>query len=173
MSEIRGKISQVIGPVVDVNFEQQTEHLPKINEALEIPREKGDVLILECQQHIGEHSIRCIAMDSTDGLMRGMDVISKGEAISMPAGENVKGRLMNVVGRPIDGLSDIKSSKRSPIHKPAPEYETLSTESEILFTGIKVIDLIEPYAKGGKFGLFGGAGWGNTVLIQELINHIA
>jgi F-type H+-transporting ATPase subunit beta len=173
MSQIKGKISQVIGPVVDVSFEQQTEQLPKINEALEIPREKGDVLILECQQHIGEHSIRCIAMDSTDGLRRGMDVISRGEAISMPAGENVKGRLMNVIGRSIDGLPEIKASERSPIHKPAPDYENLSTESEILFTGIKVIDLIEPYAKGGKIGLFGGAGVGKTVLIQELINNIA
>lgn len=173
MSHIKGKIAQVIGPVVDVNFEQQTEHLPKINEALEIERDKGDVLILECQQHIGEHAVRCIAMDSTDGLKRGMDVISRGEAISMPSGDNVKGRLMNVVGNAIDGLPDIKTADRSPIHKPAPDYDTLSTETEILFTGIKVIDLIEPYAKGGKIGLFGGAGVGKTVLIQELINNIA
>ena len=173
MSQIKGKIAQVIGPVVDVNFEQQIEHLPKINEALEIERDNGDVLILECQQHIGEHAVRCIAMDSTDGLKRGMDVISKGEAISMPSGDNVKGRLMNVVGNAIDGLPEIKTADRSPIHKPAPEYATLSTETEILFTGIKVIDLIEPYAKGGKIGLFGGAGVGKTVLIQELINNIA
>lgn len=173
MSYIKGNIAQVIGPVVDVNFEQQTEHLPKINEALEVEREKGDVLILECQQHIGEHSVRCIAMDSTDGLKRGMEVISRGEAISMPSGDNVKGRLMNVVGNAIDGLPDIKTADRSPIHKPAPDYDTLSTETEILFTGIKVIDLIEPYAKGGKIGLFGGAGVGKTVLIQELINNIA
>ncbi len=173
MSQIKGKIAQVIGPVVDVSFEQQTEQLPKINEAMEIVRDSGDVLILECQQHIGEHSVRCIAMDSTDGLRRGMDVVSRGEAISMPSGENVKGRLMNVVGRSIDGLPEVKAEEYSPIHKPAPEYETLSTETEILFTGIKVIDLIEPYAKGGKIGLFGGAGVGKTVLIQELINNIA
>ncbi|RCW29545.1 F0F1 ATP synthase subunit beta [Marinilabilia salmonicolor] len=173
MSQIKGKIAQVIGPVVDVNFEQQIEHLPKINEALEIERDNGDLLILECQQHIGEHAVRCIAMDSTDGLKRGMDVISKGEAISMPSGDNVKGRLMNVVGNAIDGLPEIKTADRSPIHKPAPDYDTLSTETEILFTGIKVIDLIEPYAKGGKIGLFGGAGVGKTVLIQELINNIA
>ncbi len=173
MAQIKGTISQVIGPVVDVAFELKREHLPKINEALEIPRERDYDLILECQQHIGEHTIRCIAMDSTDGLKRGMDVMTTGKAISMPSGENVKGRLMNVVGRSIDGLAQIESEERSPIHKPAPDYDTLSTETEILFTGIKVIDLIEPYAKGGKIGLFGGAGVGKTVLIQELINNIA
>ncbi len=173
MAQITGTIAQVIGPVVDVSFDVKEEHLPKIYEALEINRDSGDVLVLECQQHIGEHTVRCIAMDSTDGLQRGMKVISHGRAITMPAGEEVKGRLLNVVGRAIDGLSEIKSSNRSPIHKPAPQYENLATNTEILFTGIKIIDLIEPYVKGGKIGLFGGAGVGKTVLIQELINNIA
>jgi len=173
MSQIKGKISQVIGPVVDVSFEQKIEQLPGIDEALEIRRDSGELLILECQQHIGEHVVRCIAMDSTDGLRRGMEVISRGEAISMPSGKNVKGRLLNVVGNAIDGLPEVETEERSPIHKPAPDYDTLSTETEILFTGIKVVDLIEPYAKGGKIGLFGGAGVGKTVLIQELINNIA
>lgn len=173
MGQITGIISQVIGPVIDVSFDVKTEHLPKINEALEIPREENENLIVECQQHIGEHTIRCIAMDSTDGLKRGMEVMGYGKAISMPSGEDVKGRLMNVVGNPIDGLPEIQTGERSPIHKPAPKYETLSTETEILYTGIKVIDLIEPYVKGGKIGLFGGAGVGKTVLIQELINNIA
>ncbi|WP_010423355.1 F0F1 ATP synthase subunit beta [Anaerophaga thermohalophila] len=173
MTQLKGTISQVIGPVVDVSFDLKDEHLPKINEALEIQREDNSILILECEQHIGEHTIRCIAMDSTDGLKRGMEVIATGNAITMPSGENVKGRLMNVIGRPIDGLPAIETSERSPIHKPAPDYDSLSTETEILFTGIKVIDLIEPYAKGGKIGLFGGAGVGKTVLIQELINNIA
>lgn len=173
MAQLKGRISQVIGPVIDVNFDLKEDYLPRINEALKIERDGQDDLVLECQQHIGEHTVRCIAMDSTDGLKRGIEVLATGEAISMPSGENVKGRLMNVVGRPIDGLPPIQSEKKSPIHKPAPEYEKLSTETEILFTGIKVIDLIEPYAKGGKIGLFGGAGVGKTVLIQELINNIA
>jgi F-type H+-transporting ATPase subunit beta len=173
MAQIKGTISQVIGPVIDVSFDLKSEHLPRINEALEIKREDNDVLILECQQHIGEHIIRCIAMDSTDGLKRGMEVIAYGRAITMPSGENVKGRLLNVVGRAIDGLPAVESTERSPLHKPAPEYETLSTDTEIFFTGIKVVDLIEPYVKGGKIGLFGGAGVGKTVLIQELINNIA
>ncbi|PWD99435.1 F0F1 ATP synthase subunit beta [Marinilabilia rubra] len=173
MAQLKGTISQVIGPVIDVSFDLKNDQLPRINEALQIEREAHDILVLECQQHIGEHTVRCIAMDSTDGLKRGMEVFATGEAISMPSGENVKGRLMNVVGRPIDGLPKIQSEEKSPIHKPAPAYEKLSTETEILFTGIKVIDLIEPYAKGGKIGLFGGAGVGKTVLIQELINNIA
>ncbi len=172
MSQRKGTIAQVIGPVVDVSFDFKPGELPDINEALEIKRE-GWNLILECQQHIGEHTIRCIAMDSTDGLQRGMEVIATGASISLPVGDQVKGRLLNVVGNAIDGLPEIKSKKRSPIHKPAPSYESLTTETEILFTGIKVIDLIEPYAKGGKIGLFGGAGVGKTVLIQELINNIA
>lgn len=132
MTQIKGTITQVIGPVVDVSFDVKEEHLPKIYEALEIKREDNSVLILECEQHIGEHTIRCIAMDSTDGLKRGMEVIATGHPISMPAGEIVKGRLMNVVGRPIDGLPEIKTDQSSPIHKPAPKYDTLSTETEIL-----------------------------------------
>ncbi len=172
MSLKKGTVSQVIGPVVDVSFGFNVGELPAIDEALEIMREGGN-LILECQQHIGEHTIRCIAMDSTDGLQRGMEVIATGTSISLPVGDQVKGRLLNVVGNAIDGLPEVKSKQRSPIHKPAPSYESLTTETEILFTGIKVIDLIEPYAKGGKIGLFGGAGVGKTVLIQELINNIA
>ncbi|MFW5754026.1 MAG: F0F1 ATP synthase subunit beta [Marinilabiliaceae bacterium] len=173
MAQLKGSISQVIGPVIDVTFEIKDKDLPHIHEALELSREDGSVLVLECEQHIGEHTVRCIAMDSTDGLKRGMEVIATGEAISLPEGENVKGRLLNVVGRPIDGLPEVKSEKMNPIHRSAPKYENLSTDTEILFTGIKVIDLIEPYVKGGKIGLFGGAGVGKTVLIQELINNIA
>ncbi|MFW6043641.1 MAG: F0F1 ATP synthase subunit beta [Marinilabiliaceae bacterium] len=173
MAQLKGSISQVIGPVIDVTFEIKDKDLPHIHEALELSREDGSVLVLECEQHIGEHTVRCIAMDSTDGLKRGMEVIATGEAISLPEGENVKGRLLNVVGRPIDGLPEVKSEKMNPIHRASPKYEDLSTNTEILFTGIKVIDLIEPYVKGGKIGLFGGAGVGKTVLIQELINNIA
>lgn len=168
-----GKIIQIVGPVIDVAFEGSEEELPKINDALEITRPDGMTLVIECQQHIGENTIRCISMETTDGLTRGMDVVNTGRPIMMPAGEMVKGRLLNVIGKPIDGLAKVTKEGGSPIHKPAPKFEELSTESEILFTGIKVIDLIEPYAKGGKIGLFGGAGVGKTVLIQELINNIA
>lgn len=173
MTEITGKIIQVIGPVVDVEFEPQIHELPKIDDALEIIGDGSNRIVIECQQHIGEHAVRCIAMDSTDGLMRGMKVVAKGSPITMPIGEASKGRLLNVVGRAIDGIDEVKTDRYSPIHKKAPAYEDLSPESEILFTGIKVIDLIEPYPKGGKIGLFGGAGVGKTVLIQELINNIA
>lgn len=173
MAQITGKIIQVIGPVVDVEFDVQTSELPSIYEALDIYAENDNKVVIECQQHIGEHTIRCIAMDSTDGLMRGMKVVSRGNAISMPLGVESKGRLLNVVGRAIDGLGEVKTEHLAPIHKDAPSYEDLSTETEVLFTGIKVIDLIEPYSKGGKIGLFGGAGVGKTVLIQELINNIA
>ncbi|MFO8001898.1 MAG: F0F1 ATP synthase subunit beta [Marinilabilia sp.] len=173
MAQLKGSVSQVIGPVIDVSFDLKDSDLPRIHDALEIHREDGSVLVLECEQHIGEHTIRCIAMDSTDGLKRGIDVFATGNPISLPGGDDVKGRLLNVVGRPIDGLSPVESEEKNPIHRSAPEYETLSTETEILFTGIKVIDLIEPYSKGGKIGLFGGAGVGKTVLIQELINNIA
>ena len=172
MAQIKGKVIQVIGPVVDVEFDAQIKELPEIDEALDIISETQNIVI-ECQQHIGEHTIRCIAMDSTDGLQRGMTVISRGNAITMPTGDLVKGRLMNVVGRAIDGLPEVKTGQTLPIHRSAPEFKDLSTETEILFTGIKVIDLIEPYSKGGKIGLFGGAGVGKTVLIQELINNIA
>jgi F-type H+-transporting ATPase subunit beta len=167
-----GKISQIIGNVIDVVFED-SESLPVIQTALEIKREDGSELILEVQQHLGEDSVRTIAMDSTEGLMRGMDVIDLGAPISMPIGDEIKGRLFNVVGEPIDGIGPIDVKERSPIHRRPPDFDQLSTETEVLYTGIKVIDLIEPYAKGGKIGLFGGAGVGKTVLIQELINNIA
>lgn len=173
MEQLTGKIIQVIGPVVDVEFEVEKQELPKIYDSLEIVREDAGNIIIECQQHIGEHAIRCIAMDSTDGLQRGLKVISGGAPILMPLGNEVKGRLMNVVGQGVDGIGAVNAKTKAPIHKPSPPFEDLSTETEILFTGIKVIDLIEPYSKGGKIGLFGGAGVGKTVLIQELINNIA
>ncbi|RAJ74019.1 ATP synthase F1 subcomplex beta subunit [Chitinophaga dinghuensis] len=165
-----GKIKQIIGPVVDVHFENK---LPEIYNALEITRENGQKVVLEVQQHLGEDSVRCVAMDSTDGMVRGMEVVDKGAPIKMPVGDQVKGRLFNVVGEAIDGLGQIDTSNGYSIHRQPPKFEDLATETEVLFTGIKVIDLIEPYAKGGKIGLFGGAGVGKTVLIQELINNIA
>ncbi|TWF45456.1 ATP synthase F1 subcomplex beta subunit [Chitinophaga polysaccharea] len=165
-----GKIKQIIGPVVDVHFDDK---LPEIYSALEITRENGQKVVLEVQQHLGEDSVRTVAMDSTDGMVRGMAVVDKGAPIKMPIGDQVKGRLFNVVGEAIDGLGDIDTSNGYPIHREPPKFEDLATETEVLFTGIKVIDLIEPYAKGGKIGLFGGAGVGKTVLIQELINNIA
>ncbi|WP_235297746.1 F0F1 ATP synthase subunit beta [Portibacter marinus] len=169
-----GKVSQVIGPVVDVSFDGEGVKLPEILNALIIKRPGADDLVLECQKHLGEDSVRAIAMDATDGLTRGEDVIDTGQPIAMPVGEEIKGRLFNVVGEPIDGLGKVSKEKNSyPIHRKPPRFEDLSTESEVLFTGIKVIDLIEPYSKGGKIGLFGGAGVGKTVLIQELINNIA
>jgi F-type H+/Na+-transporting ATPase subunit beta len=168
-----GKITQIIGPVVDVSFEGENSKLPKILDGLEITKPNGEKVILECQQHLGEDRVRTIAMDGTEGLKRGMDVVDLGAPISMPIGENIKGRLFNVVGDAIDGIPQPETKNRLPIHRPAPRFEDLSTSTEILFTGIKVIDLIEPYAKGGKIGLFGGAGVGKTVLIQELINNIA
>jgi len=174
MENLTGKIIQIVGPVIDVSFDlTEDQELPSILDALEITRDNGDTLIIECEQHIGENTIRCIAMDSTDGLTRGMDVKHLGSPIMMPKGDLVKGRLLNVVGKAIDGLDSVTMEGGSPIHKDAPRFDELSTESEILYTGIKVIDLIEPYAKGGKIGLFGGAGVGKTVLIQELINNIA
>ena len=167
-----GKIKQIIGPVVDVSFEGAT--LPDIYNALSISKTNGESLILECQKHLGEDSIRAVAMDATDGLTRGMEVVDLGQAIAMPTGDAIKGRLFNVVGDPIDGIGAVDKTKNAyPIHRKPPRFEDLSTESEVLFTGIKVIDLIEPYVKGGKIGLFGGAGVGKTVLIQELINNIA
>jgi F-type H+-transporting ATPase subunit beta len=169
---LKGKVLQIIGPVVDVIFENG-QKLPSIYEALEIKREGLHPLVLECQQHIGEKTVRTIAMDSTDGLKRGLEVIAMGTPITVPYGENVLGRLINVNGLPVDGLSEIPKEIGIPIHREPPLYKDLTTETEILFTGIKVIDLIEPYAKGGKIGLFGGAGVGKTVLIQELINNIA
>lgn len=168
-----GKIIQVIGPVVDVSFDQANAKLPNILDALEIDREGGQKLILECQQHIGEDTVRAIAMDSTDGLVRGMEVLATGSAIKMPIGDAIKGRLFNVIGEAIDGIGKVSNANGMPIHRDAPKFEDLSTETEVLFTGIKVIDLLEPYAKGGKIGLFGGAGVGKTVLIMELVNNIA
>ncbi len=172
MAQNIGKIIQVIGPVVDVSFEREGGELPAINDALTVNREGKDNLIVECQQHIGENTIRCVAMDSTDGLRRGMDVTSLGSPIIMPKGEAALGRLLNVVGDAIDGLDQLPKDGLN-IHNEPPKYKDLTTETEVLYTGIKVIDLIEPYAKGGKIGLFGGAGVGKTVLIQELINNIA
>lgn len=167
-----GKVAQVIGPVIDVKFESG-EGLPKLFDALELTKPNGDVLVLEVQQHIGENSVRTISMDSTEGVARGAEIRLLGAPISMPVGEEVKGRLFNVVGASIDGIGEVATTNRLPIHREAPLFEDLSTATEVLFTGIKVIDLIEPYAKGGKIGLFGGAGVGKTVLIQELINNIA
>ncbi|MCB9203476.1 MAG: F0F1 ATP synthase subunit beta [Flavobacteriales bacterium] len=173
MSVLTGKIAQVIGPVLDVSFHSESGELPKIMDALEVTRPDGQVVTLECQQHIGEDTVRAIAMDSTDGLSRGTEVRALGAPITMPIGDQIYGRLFNVVGDPIDGMADCDKTGGYPIHKQPPKFEDLSTSTEVLFTGIKVIDLIEPYAKGGKIGLFGGAGVGKTVLIQELINNIA
>lgn len=169
-----GQVKQVIGPVVDVSFSTEGNDLPEIFNALEIVRPGADTLVLEVQQHLGEDSVRAVAMDSTDGLVRGQEVTDTGLPISMPVGEAIKGRLFNVVGEPIDGLPPVPKGKTaSPIHRKPPSYEDLSVSTEVLYTGIKVIDLVEPYLKGGKIGLFGGAGVGKTVLIQELINNIA
>jgi F-type H+/Na+-transporting ATPase subunit beta len=165
-----GKIKQIIGAVVDVQF---TGELPEILNSLEVKRPSGETLVLEVQQHLGEDSVRTIAMDGTEGLVRGTDVVDTGKGIAMPIGEGIKGRLFNVTGDPIDGLPAVSKEGGRAIHADPPLFENLSTATEVLFTGIKVIDLIEPYAKGGKIGLFGGAGVGKTVLIQELINNIA
>ncbi len=177
MSPIIGHISQIIGPVVDVYFEGKDIDtdllLPSIHDALEIKRKDGKQLIIEVQQHIGENTVRCVAMDSTDGLQRNMEVIPLGSPITMPIGTQIKGRLMNVVGNSIDGMKPLDRKGAYPIHRDPPKFEDLSTVQEVLFTGIKVIDLLEPYSKGGKIGLFGGAGVGKTVLIMELINNIA
>lgn len=171
-----GRISQIIGPVVDVYFElkqKDESKLPAIHDALFIDRGDGRQLVVEVQQHIGENTVRAVAMDSTDGLCRGLPVRAIGTPITMPVGDQVKGRLMNVIGESIDGMKSLDREGAYPIHREPPKFEDLSTTTEVLFTGIKVIDLIEPYAKGGKIGLFGGAGVGKTVLIQELINNIA
>jgi F-type H+-transporting ATPase subunit beta len=170
-----GKIVQVIGPVVDVEF--PSGYIPGIQNAIRIPRTGGEgnegVLVVEVQQHLGDNRVRTVAMDSTDGLVRGMQCIDTGEPISVPVGPGTLGRLMNVLGEGIDGLGEIKHEKKYHIHRPPPPFDQLSTKKEIFETGIKVIDLIEPYSKGGKTGLFGGAGVGKTVIIQELIHNIA
>ena len=177
MSQIIGHISQIIGPVVDVYFDtkgQEAEKvLPKIHDALIVKRSDGRDLIIEVQQHIGEDTVRTVAMDNTDGLQRGLEVTPTGAPISMPSGEQIKGRMLNVIGNPIDGMKQLQKDNPYPIHREAPKFEELSTSKEMLATGIKVIDLLEPYLKGGKIGLFGGAGVGKTVLIMELINNIA
>ena len=172
-SVVKGQITQIIGPVVDVYFKGGESELPRIHDALEVIRLDGRKLILECQQHLGEDSVRAIAMDSTDGLMRGMEAVPLGKPISVPVGGQIKGRLLNVTGDAIDSIGELDRTKETPIHREPPKFEDLATSKEILFTGIKVIDLLEPYSKGGKIGLFGGAGVGKTVLIMELINNIA
>ncbi len=170
----KGILKQVIGPVVDVSYSGEETTVPNLYNALEIKRNDGNTLVLEVQQHLGENTVRAIAMDSTEGLTRGMEVVDTGIPIAMPIGDKIKGRLFNVVGESIDGIGPVeKGDNAAPIHRKPPRYEDLSVESEVLYTGIKVIDLIEPYLKGGKIGLFGGAGVGKTVLIQELINNIA
>jgi len=175
MAGKEGTIVQVIGPVVDIDFEE--DHLPSIYNSVIIPRTnsegKSENLIVEVQQHLGENRVRAVAMDSTDGLMRGMKAIDTGEPISVPVGAETLGRLINVIGEGIDGLGEIKTKKKYAIHRHAPKFENLTTKQELFETGIKVIDLIEPYSKGGKTGLFGGAGVGKTVIIQELIHNIA
>ena len=173
-----GYISQIIGPVVDVCFKAEgkkgTDLLPRIHDALELVHPDGRKIVIEVQQHIGEDTVRCVAMDNTDGLKRGLEVTSLDAPISMPIGEQIKGRMMNVIGESIDGLKELdKGENAYPIHREAPKFEDLKTSQEVLYTGIKVIDLLEPYVKGGKIGLFGGAGVGKTVLIMELINNIA
>ena len=173
MSTLTGTVTQVIGPVVDVKFEGDNNQVPPIYGALKVDRENGETLILEVEQHIGEDTVRCVAMESTDGLRRGVKADYLGRGIAVPTGAQVKGRLLNVIGEPIDHLPDLNRENLRPIHQPAPEFDELAISTEILFTGIKVIDLLEPYSKGGKIGLFGGAGVGKTVLIMELINNIA
>ena len=176
MLSIQGKVWQIIGPVVDVFFplEEKNEfELPPINNALSISLSNGKNLILEVQQHIGENIVRAIALDSTDGLSRGLPVSDLGSPISIPVGNQVKGRLMNVIGESIDGLSPLGRVESAPIHKEPPKFDELANNDEILYTGIKVVDLLAPYVKGGKIGLFGGAGVGKTVIIMELINNIA
>ena len=169
--ENRGKITQVIGAVLDIRFEGR--RLPKINEAIRIPTGDGKELTVEVSQHLGDETVRCIAMGTTDGLVRGMEAVATGEPIAVPVGESTLGRMFNVLGQPIDNLPSPEEAPHEPIHRPAPRFEEQSTDTEVLETGIKVVDLLCPYQKGGKIGLFGGAGVGKTVLIQELIRNIA
>ncbi|MBT7399959.1 MAG: F0F1 ATP synthase subunit beta, partial [Bacteroidetes Order II. Incertae sedis bacterium] len=166
-----GKVVQIVGPVIDAQF--PADAVPDILDALTIEKSDGTKLVLEVQQHLGENRVRTIAMDATDGLERGTTVTNTGNAISMPIGDDILGRLFNVVGDAIDGIPQPKASGRRPIHAAPPAFDELSTSVEMLETGIKVVDLLEPYARGGKIGLFGGAGVGKTVLIMELINNIA
>jgi F-type H+-transporting ATPase subunit beta len=176
MTNLIGTISQIIGPVIDVYFrleDKTQDKLPAIFDALTISRNDGKEMYVEVQQHIGETTVRTVAMDSTDGLSRGMEVRCTGGAITMPKGEQVKGRLMNVTGEAIDGMTSLEKTDANPIHREPPKFKDLTTSQTVLYTGIKVIDLLEPYMKGGKIGLLGGAGVGKTVLIMELINNIA
>ncbi len=173
MSSNIGKVTQVIGPVIDVSFEGGKEMIPPIYNALRVKRDDGEDLILEVEQHIGEDTVRCVAMESTDGIRRGVAAEDLGRPISVPTGNQVKGRLLNVIGEAIDHLAPLERENLRGIHQPAPAFDDLAISTEVMFTGIKVIDLLEPYSKGGKIGLFGGAGVGKTVLIMELINNIA
>ena len=166
-----GNIIQIIGPVVDVRFE--SGKLPKIYNALKIDTKDGATVVIEVMQHLGNDTVRCVAMSSTDGLVRGLETIDTGAPIEVPVGKEVLGRVFNVLGETVDEAGDVKASMKYPIHRPAPSLESLKPSTEILETGIKVIDLLAPYAKGGKIGLFGGAGVGKTVLIQELITNVA
>ena len=169
MAKSVGRITQVIGAVIDVHFD---DHLPAILNALET-KNQGNRLVLEVAQHLGESTVRTIAMDTSEGLVRGQEVTDTGNPIMAPVGEGLLGRIINVVGDPVDEAGPVHATEHRPIHAPAPAYTEQSTEAQILITGIKVVDLLAPYAKGGKIGLFGGAGVGKTVLIQELINNIA
>src|SRR5262249_8607417 len=171
-----GKVIQIIGPVVDVEFEESA--LPPIYEAIRIVSEGFDVpepkdIIVEVQQHLGEGRARCVAMQPTEGMVRGMKAIDLGGPISVPVGHETLGRVINVIGEPVDELGPVNAKKRLPIHRPAPSFEEQSTSAEMFETGVKVIDLIQPFLKGGKIGLFGGAGVGKTVVIMELINNVA
>ena len=171
MRKQKGKIVQVIGPVVDVWFENG--ELPELMNAIEIPLHEQDPLVVEVAQHIGDERVRCVAMGSTDGLVRGMEALDTGAPIQVPVGDKVLGRMFNVLGRAIDGMEALKDTPKLPIHRSAPAFDEQQTTAEMLETGIKVIDLLCPYSKGGKIGLFGGAGVGKTVLILELIHNIA
>src|SRR5579862_6898333 len=164
-----GHVTQVTGAVVDVQFDG---HLPAILNALET-KNRGNRLVLEVAQHLGENTVRTVAMDSSEGLVRGQEVVDTGEPIAVPVGDETLGRIMNVIGEAVDEAGPVKTQQKRPIHQPAPAYVDQSTEAQILITGIKVVDLLAPYARGGKIGLFGGAGVGKTVIIQELINNIA
>ena len=166
-----GKITQIIGAVLDIKFADG--NLPEINDAIRITRKDGSTLVVEVAQHLGDDTVRCISMGPTDGLVRGMDAISTGAPISVPVGENTLGRMFNVLGDPIDEVEPPQTEEKWAIHRPAPSFEEQATSQEMLETGIKVVDLLCPYQKGGKIGLFGGAGVGKTVLIQELIHNIA
>ena len=166
-----GKITQIIGAVLDIKFPENS--LPEIYDAIEINRGNNEKLVVEVAQHLGDDTVRCIAMGPTDGLVRGMDAVATGAPITVPVGENTLGRIFNVLGEAIDNKENPTNVGYEPIHRPAPEFSEQSTETELLETGIKVVDLLCPYQKGGKIGLFGGAGVGKTVLIQELIRNIA